>query len=1508
MDYDYENSTFEYCVSNEPIPEADIGNTDENLGCNGKEGGTVGNPCNPVTGNKYLVEQEIQATSLSALSFKRYYNSQDGRSSGLGMGWMSSYSRTLEVSQDSVLYRNETGQGHRFTKSGALWVPAADVQTTLTQDSTGFTITVPGPITERYSNAGKVQSITDATGITQTLTYDTLGHLERVESSTGQYLDFTHDSSNRISTITDHTNRVWTYRYDALSNLEYVDNPDGTTKRYHYEYLDFPHVLTGITDERGVRYATYDYDQQGRVITTSHAGYVQTVDISYNEHLNDGTRTITNSRWDSTTYSTTEQLGVALVTQIDGPGCSTCGTPNSSYSYDPANNNLLSKTDNGIVTQYGNYDSKGQTGYMIEAFGTPQQRHTAYQYDPRFHNKITKILEPSVINTNPGAACTEGTNCKVTSYTYDDWGNRLTETISGFQPGGGAVSRTVSYQYNGPLHQLSQIDGPRSDMADLTSFIYYPDNANQGPNRARLQRVTDALGVALLDNLQYTATGKLLSESRPNGVSLSYSYYPGNDRLETLTESDGTSSRVTRWTYLATGEVESITQGYGSPDATPLTFSYDDARRLRRITDGLGNYIDYQLDTEGNLEAEYYFDNSGALKKNLEQMFDAYNHLYSTTQEDMFTNPNYAPDGTLDTLNDGNGILTDYSYDALKRLTQVVQDQGGFNPATTNASTVFGYNNADRLVSVTDPINGNTEYLYDDLGNLLSQTSPDTGTTTFTYDSAGNLKTKTDAKGQLFNYSYDALNRLTLLDAPGTLNDITYGYDSCANGIGRLCRVSTSAAVVHYRYDRFGNPTALPGIAYTYDNADRLKSLTYPSGAKATYSRDAAGQVNAVTLTLNGVSQTLANSIVYAPFGAPTNINYGNGRSLTQVFDTAYRMQSQSIPGVLELSYSPYDGNGNLTNRSDTLSGQDEYYNYDALNRLDTADGSFGTHDYNYDKNGNRTTLNGTSYAYTPNSNRLTAIGSADVLLDNNGNTLNKGNWTFDYNAHNRLTASHDNGALKASYAYNGLGQRVSKLRPDTTGRHFLYGTNGELLAESDTDGNLLHEYIYLNGQLLALYQPDADNDGLSNAEEDPLGTNPANTDSDGDGLTDLEEWYQIGTDARDADTDNDGILDGAEVSAGTDPLSGTSTAGDGDVNQDGQINAGDLLLVMQMAMGQRIPTPEQLTHADVHTDGVIDVRDVLELQRRILGLSLLEWFEAMPGSEQMLALFERAQQTFNTALKELNVDLIGNANAAVTNGKLYYIHTDHLGTPKAMTSETGAKVWSATHDPFGLATVDPSSTVEMNIRFPGQYFDSETGLHYNYFRDYDPRTGRYLESDPIGIIGGLNTYAYVENNPAIWIDSFGLDSFLASRPSIHGARHMFIVYGADKNGIGGTVRSFGKQNNGGLGEVNLSTSGFSRGTYQKDLDFWRDKEEGLAYVPIPASDDEVRCAADNFRPEWRYTYPPIEWYPIPTSGHATMNSNTAAQAIANAAAQQKVNPPPGWHPGAENAMLIRYE
>jgi RHS repeat-associated protein len=91
------------------------------------------------------------------------------------------------------------------------------------------------------------------------------------------------------------------------------------------------------------------------------------------------------------------------------------------------------------------------------------------------------------------------------------------------------------------------------------------------------------------------------------------------------------------------------------------------------------------------------------------------------------------------------------------------------------------------------------------------------------------------------------------------------------------------------------------------------------------------------------------------------------------------------------------------------------------------------------------------------------------------------------------------------------------------------------------------------------------------------------------------------------------------------------------------------------------------------------------------------------------------------------------------------YFHNDHLGTPQVLTNDSQTIVWKAAYTPFGGADI-LTQTVENNFRFPGQYYDQETGLHYNYFRYYHPTTGRYVTPDPIGLEGGINPFLYVDS------------------------------------------------------------------------------------------------------------------------------------------------------------------
>ena len=148
-------------------------------------------------------------------------------------------------------------------------------------------------------------------------------------------------------------------------------------------------------------------------------------------------------------------------------------------------------------------------------------------------------------------------------------------------------------------------------------------------------------------------------------------------------------------------------------------------------------------------------------------------------------------------------------------------------------------------------------------------------------------------------------------------------------------------------------------------------------------------------------------------------------------------------------------------------------------------------------------------------------------------------------------------------------------------------------------------------------------------------------------------------------------------------------------------------------------------------------------------------WTSVPPGAYTLTAV---ATDNLNAATTSAPINITVGAAAA----QLYFIHTDHLNTPRLITNATGQAVWRWDNtDPFGGNPPDENPSglgiFSCNLRLPGQYFDKETNLHYNYFRDYDAAIGRYIQSDPIGLAGGINTYAYVDGNPLSTIDPLGL-------------------------------------------------------------------------------------------------------------------------------------------------------
>ncbi len=1248
-------------------------------------------------------------------------------------------------------------------------------------------------IIETYNSDGILQSITYPNGIIETLVYDVNGLLTQVDNNFGYSLAFTYNSNNYIETVTENT-KTWTYSYTADNLLEKVINPDLSEKNYHY--IDTPQgpLLAGLTDERSIRYSTFDYYDDGQA-KSSYLGNstdkIENVVVAYG--TNGGTtNTLTNSKGNQTRlYIGTEKVK-DVVTKIDSGICPLCSNADATFEYDTnfyntfqSTFNLTKTTEFDITTLYNSYDDQNNPTSISEAVNTPEEKLTTYTYDAKYTDKITSITEPSVYTGS----------FKVTNLTYDAFANVTDITINGFTADGTPVTRSSTFTYDGPFHQISEYDGPRTDVSDLVYFDYYLNDASEANNRARLKAIRRFDGIYLQNNITYTTSGKIATEDRPNNLHIEYIYYADNERLKDKIETDILSgqTRTTSWTYLPTGEVSSITSGANSANAIVISFTYDDARRLTKITDALGNYINYTLDSEGNVTDENTYDNNNVLAKSLTRTFDVYNRLSVFTQVNENRRTQFNPDGTVDTITDGNNIVSKYAYDNLKRLTQLTENDNGINIATANTITRYTYDVQDNLTSVTDGNNSNTLYVYDDLGNLLSQSSPDTGLTEYTYDAAGNIKTLKTAKGAVIQYTYDELNRVTVINPPRKLSDSTYVYDTCINGTGELCEVSNLYSNVQYEYNAFGNVTRHQDIAYTYNATDQLNSITYPSGAIVSYDYDASGEVSRVQLTQNGITQDIASSISHVAFGGIDNLIFANGKTLNQAFDTAYRLTSKNVFGALELNYPQYDANGNIQTIENNLDANINNYAYDELNRLITADGIFGSLAFEYDKVGNRNKLTDTDvtdYFYARNSNKLTQIGTEIINSDLNGNMISDDSSFYAYNPKNQLTTIRNKSYLTvATYQYNGLDQRFKKQANGKT-TAFKFGLSGELLVE--TTGLNTKEYIYLDGQLIAFNQVEITS---SNAPAVVVSSDPVikngniNVDWAGVVTPTATDWVGIYIPgAADSDYLDWAYTDGTNGGNLNMPIVNASIVEGNQYEMRLYANDGFSLLATSRPF---TITPTGTTIRNLTADA-LQGSTITVAWNGTTTTSATDWVGIYtPGAadtDYLAWVYTDGNSTGNKALpltastltagQTYEIRLYANdgytrlatgesfvllgGDSVNKTTQLYYIHNDHLGTPKALTDNAGQLVWKATASPFGKATVNndvdgDGSVVEFNIRQPGQYYDAESGLFYNYFRYYDPETGRYVTSDPIGLAGGVNTYAYVSGNPLKYIDPYGL-------------------------------------------------------------------------------------------------------------------------------------------------------
>ncbi|WP_316851810.1 DUF6531 domain-containing protein [Aquipseudomonas alcaligenes] len=362
----------------------------------------VGNPINFSIGNKFQSESDYQASSSSSLGFTRSYNSLDG----IWRHSFSSYLRFAGTQYVSVVMHN--GRESFFTVSGTTVTPTSSDLGVLSKSGTGWLYTSTANERFTFDSAGKLIQWSDAHGAVQQFTYS--GNQVTVTDNLGNNLSFTEDNSHQPLSLSAPGVQI-TYGYNTNKRLTSITRTAGgqtTQRQFHYEDSRNNSWLTGITDERGVRYATWTYDDQGRATSSEHANGAEHVGVTYNS---DGTVSVTNELGKVAKYSFQYIKGVRRITAIQGEPSPNCPNSNSSFTYD-TNGLLKTKTDNkGHLTTY-TYNARGLEISRTEASGTPQARIITTEWHP------TLFLPQTVTETG-----------KVTRYQYDTQGRQLSHLI-----------------------------------------------------------------------------------------------------------------------------------------------------------------------------------------------------------------------------------------------------------------------------------------------------------------------------------------------------------------------------------------------------------------------------------------------------------------------------------------------------------------------------------------------------------------------------------------------------------------------------------------------------------------------------------------------------------------------------------------------------------------------------------------------------------------------------------------------------------------------------------------------------------------------------------------------------------------------------------------------------------------------------------------------------------------------------------------------------------------------
>ena len=980
-----------------------------------------------------------------------------------------------------------TGVTGTFSEIGSGWKLVRSNNTAYEFDSFGF-------VTKVTRGDGLSHTIGYTFTGTRTITsLPTVVHM--VDDATGNTLDITLSLTQQPLTVTDNNGNLTQYQWDAFGRLQAVIYPDtdsteGNNPTQVFEYNSamqngFESLITGFFETtkaefdasiaatpvalpESERYSKVAYDTLGRVSSSAlwnGSALTEQQTFSYNWDWNSTTTS------PITTMTTTDGMhSLSSAYTFSAVGGVSGGT--RTWKLVAVNNQEVAGSVSGCAA------TSAQSAYDANGFLTKTTDKTGNIITVRENDALGHITSTTTGLTNYASPAPVNNVSQRTQTTWSAQSNGAVMPTErryyGYTAGAWVRYRTVNFTYDNKNNLYSRMETDNLPNATAARTAYYANSYYSGTSVLQQKIVTDPLNHATTYN--YNSSGQLTSMALPteSGVTQTFTYANYNSFGKPQTITDVANNVVTTLVYdTANGHLNSSTvagattditywptnglvRKVTSPDGSWLEYSYNSAHQLVRVDNQKSEYIIY---TPSLLNGEWTdaqtYSASAAITAQQHRLFDALGRtwkqldaastpkvVYGYDQNDNLTNIIELGDGSNTPTYDNNSRVSYRTYDGQQRLSSETHCA---NTATTPPLicsgspllTSYTYDIQGNIATVTDANSHVTSYSYNGFGERVQQISPDTGTTQYEYSLAGNLITKTKALGtadaQVIAYEWDALNRLTLINYPGTTKDVTYTWDENSHGIskGRLTTVADASGVTGYSYNGHGLVTSKQqtptGSGHTFTmqysyaaNDTQLDTETLPSGEQIHYNRSGAdiSSITNLTSTTNG-SANILTDILYRPFGNATGwqTNSGGYYQQERSYDQNGRLASRAIidgnDGAVEETYE-HDSYGDISAMRRTGHPEhDEVYEYSPLAQLTKVTAQYGRITYGYDNVGNRSSrlmerqdpatqawqeFYTEAYGTNPNNNRLN-----NITRTRGGNPLRSR--SFGYDARGNITS-----------------------------------------------------------------------------------------------------------------------------------------------------------------------------------------------------------------------------------------------------------------------------------------------------------------------------------------------------------------------------------------------------------------------------------------------------------------------------------------------------------------------